>query len=49
MSARKISGKSKALRSSGDQQMHGRLTTEPAGFEDGKIKGLAPAPHKSLS
>jgi hypothetical protein len=32
-----------------DGQLHLRDTTETAGFEDGKIKGSAPASHKSLS
>jgi len=49
MSNRQMSIVSNVIRTEGDEQMQWRITTEPAGFEEGKIKGSAPASHKSLS
>jgi len=49
MSRRKLSIAFNAIRIGSDEPTHPKSTTGTAGFEEGKIKGSAPALHKSLS
>lgn len=49
MSTRPISIALNDNRMADAEHMEPKTTTETAGFEDGKIKGSAPASHKSLS